>query len=53
MVNPNLNIVFGPSPDAYFITYGRKFSHSKMPVSLTKSASEHPEMHPMKMAWIR
>lgn len=53
MVNTNLNVVFGQDPDAYLITYGRKFVHEKMPESLIKSLTNESDVHPMKLAWVR
>ena len=49
----NLMIVFGPSDDSYFVTYGRKMHYNKMPESLTKTFSTEPNMNPMKVAWLR
>ncbi|KAJ7814218.1 hypothetical protein B0H14DRAFT_2522302 [Mycena olivaceomarginata] len=34
--NPNTHVVFGSSPDSYFIGYGRRYSYANMPESFTK-----------------
>lgn len=53
MVALNLVVVFGPSDDSYFVTYGRKMHYRKMPDSLIKTFTEQPDMNPMKVAWLR
>ncbi|PSR72624.1 hypothetical protein PHLCEN_2v11508 [Hermanssonia centrifuga] len=53
MVNCNLLVAFGPSPDAFFISYGTKMSYSNMPQSLTNTFTKEAEMNPMKVSWLR
>lgn len=53
MVNPNLMVVFGQTPDSYFVTYGRKMSYRDMPDSLIKTFTTEPDMNPMNVAWLR
>lgn len=53
MVNPNIMVAWGATPDSYFITYGRKMSWEKMPESLTKTFTTEGDMNPMSVAWIR
>lgn len=53
MVNLNLMVVFGPSEDSYFVTYGRKLHYHNMPDSLIKTFTTEVDMNPMKVLWLR
>ena len=52
-VNHNLMVLFGPTENSYFVTYGRMMRHSNMPQSLVDTFKNQAEMNPMKVAWLR
>ena len=53
MVALNLMVVFGPTDDSYFVTYGRRMHYKNMPDSLVKTFKEQADMNPMNVAWLR
>lgn len=52
MVDHNLLVILGPTPDSYFITYGRKFSHQNAPDDLVQTFMKEPDMNPIGVAWL-
>ncbi|GJE88325.1 hypothetical protein PsYK624_044080 [Phanerochaete sordida] len=47
-----LKVVFGPAPDSYFVTYGKRYAWNNAPESLVQTFQANSELDPMNVAWI-
>jgi hypothetical protein len=45
-------VVFGPTPDVFFLSYGRRFAAQNVPLSFTDKVKTG-ELAPMATSWIR
>lgn len=53
MGDHNLLALLGPTPDSYFITYGRKIAYENAPDDIVQTFTKEPDMNPMSVKWLR
>lgn len=51
--NGALKVVFGPTPESYFITYGKRSAWRDIPESRVQSFQTNVELDLMSVSWIR